>query len=99
MCLQTEMAETGIEQEIAVAPAHMPHVATEEWFNPGFVDECDVIAEPDGFIPFMRLRNLELRHGSPCQNQHVPVIAGEIDEIARPDGRIGGQACQQADLR
>jgi hypothetical protein len=60
--LQAEMAETRIEKQITVAPAHMPHIAAVEGLDPGLVNEGDIIAEVNSLIPFMRFGDLKLSH-------------------------------------
>ena len=51
MLAQAEMAKARIEEKIAVAAPDMPHVAAEEGFDPGFVDQRHIIGHADGFIP------------------------------------------------
>ena len=51
---QAEMAEAGIEQQVAVAASHMPDVAAEEGLDPRLVDQSHAIGEAQRFIPFGR---------------------------------------------
>lgn len=53
-CAQAEMAESGIEQDVTVPPAHMPHVAAVEWLDPRLVDERHAKGEGDCLVPLMR---------------------------------------------
>src|SRR5262245_25557728 len=48
---QADVAEAGVEQEVAVAAAHMPHVAAVEGLDPWLVDERDIVAHADGLVP------------------------------------------------
>ena len=54
MGAQAEMAEARIEQQVAVAPAHMPHVAAVEGLDPRFVDQRHAIGEADRLVPLGR---------------------------------------------
>ncbi len=41
----------GVEQEVAVAAAHMPDVAAEERLDPRLVDQRHAVAHADGLVP------------------------------------------------
>lgn len=49
---EREMPEARVKQQIAVAPAHMPHVAAVEGLDPRLVNECDAVAHAEGLVPF-----------------------------------------------
>src|SRR5437868_5734287 len=64
VAFQAEMAKTGVEQQIAITAAHMPHVAAEEWLYPRLVDERDVVAHADGFVPVRSVDYRKCAHRS-----------------------------------
>ena len=55
------MAEPAVEQQVAVAAAHMPDVAAEERLDPRLVDQRDVVRHADGLVPAPRLD--DRKHG------------------------------------
>ena len=50
---QAERSRAGIDEEIAVATADVPHVAAEEERHERLVDQRDPLAERDPLIPFL----------------------------------------------
>src|ERR1700722_3182756 len=54
MVTQAEMAEAGVDEQISVAAAHMPDVATVEGFDPRLVNQCDAVAEAERLVPVGR---------------------------------------------
>jgi hypothetical protein len=52
MLAEGEMTEAAVEEEIMISATDMPHVAAEKGFDPGFMDQGNIVAEADGFVPF-----------------------------------------------
>ena len=48
---QAEMAEAGVEEQVAVAPAHVPDVAAEERLDPGLMDQRHAVGHADRLVP------------------------------------------------
>ena len=93
---QAEVAEAAVEQQIAVAAAHVPHVAAEERLDPRLVDQRDVVRHADRLVPVAGADNVELGHGSLVQRDDLVRAAMQLDALAdrkrRADREVDGEA-------
>jgi hypothetical protein len=69
---QAKMTEARIEQQVAIAPAHMPHVAAIEGLDPWFMNERHVIAHAYGLVPLSGLH--PSKHRSVPQRYHLGLV-------------------------
>jgi hypothetical protein len=93
---QAEVAEAAVEQQVAVASAHMPHVAAEERLDPRLVDQRDVVRHTDRLVPVGGADNLERGHGLMFQRDDLVRAAMQLDALAdrkrRADRRVNREA-------
>ncbi len=51
LAAEADMAKSAVEQQIAIAAAHVPDVAAEERLDPRLVDQRHVVGKADRLVP------------------------------------------------
>ena len=74
--LEARQAERGVDQQVAVAAAHMPDVAADQRVDVRFVDQRDVVVDPLAMKPL--LGNLHRRRAPGWWPRHAKAFCGHL---------------------